>query len=862
VSAPHNGGEAVQAGAPLPAEAYASPQPTLGPGATRIEWTHFAVVLGLSEDLLPVVSNLDARISQKSSLKILGKVPSRYDAHGQVVGIAKWTAMRASAEQIDSWSSVPDYGICLQTRRIRAIDIDIDDIHEAERVRDLAFEHFGILPARIRSTSSRLLLILELPGDLPKRSVKVGDGTVELLGTGQQFIAAGTHTSGVRYSWEGGLPLEVPRVMIARLDGFWKALHELAGGRPNGASPYPTPRGATTDDADLDRAIAMAAVTDETIADIRSALAYIDPDDRGTWITVGCALKSLAEVGRAEEGCELWMTWGRRSKKFNDGKDYPQKVWGGLAADRIDYRAVFKRAQAAGWVNPRSATGLMAGATASTRVDRADAGNVNLLTRLVDGNLRYVPELDLWLWWDGARWTRDKHCIHAQEQAWRVAEHYYGEAREFRQTAESATLTDSEKKRLETNAKSVDKWAIRCRGKQAHDNMLNLAKADKHFVLPLGILDRDPWLFGVENGVVDLKTGQLKAAAREDYVTKRSPIRFDPDALAPRWERFIEEVTASPAPEMERRYIGRAELSGYLHRALGYTMTGSTQEHKMFIATGIGANGKSVLLDTLKHVFGSYCELIPPEALMMSRSDVDSERPTPYMTRLAGCRLAISSESKAGQHLNIGLVKRHTGDRHVTARALYGNPVTFEITDKLWLMTNQTPVLDRMDAALRDRLVVIPFDMRWNRPGISQPDPTLPDGDKRLLEKLNGEAEGILAWLVRGAVAYFNEGLVLAADVQQTTRDYLEEQDPLSRWIQGYEPCESEHGVSASELFRDFQQFSFHESREGSGPATQKAFSGSLQARGVKSKKTRDGMRYGLRKVNQTPSDLDASQLA
>ena len=93
-------------------------------GATPDDWAHFATTLYLQADLLPVVSNPGAKISPASKMRELGKTPSRYDANGLVVGIPKWTQLKSTDRDIGRWSQHSDLGICLQTRRVRAIDID------------------------------------------------------------------------------------------------------------------------------------------------------------------------------------------------------------------------------------------------------------------------------------------------------------------------------------------------------------------------------------------------------------------------------------------------------------------------------------------------------------------------------------------------------------------------------------------------------------------------------------------------------------------------------------------------------------------------------------------------------------------
>lgn len=195
-------------------------------GATQDDWTHFDLCLGLTEDLLPVVSNTAATISPDSKMQGIGKTPSIYNGNRHVAGIPNWTQQRAGPKQIKRWSKEPDYGICIQTRRVRAIDVDVDNAEDAARI--LAFiEQQGFsLPRRVRSNSSKFLLAFTCLGDLTKRKFTTTNGIVEFLATGQQFIACGTHTSGARYEWEGGLPAEMPEITLEQFESLWSALAE------------------------------------------------------------------------------------------------------------------------------------------------------------------------------------------------------------------------------------------------------------------------------------------------------------------------------------------------------------------------------------------------------------------------------------------------------------------------------------------------------------------------------------------------------------------------------------------------------------------------------------------------------------
>lgn len=194
-------------------------------GASPEEWAHLDVLLGLTEDLLPVVSNPKATISPNSAIKDLGKLPSTYNGQRQVVGFASWTQHKASASDIIKWTKERDYGICIQTRRIRAIDVDVTDADLAQRIGERIGKLLGAqLPRRSRNNAHKFLLAFELGGEFTKRKFKTEHGIVEFLANGQQMVAVGTHPSGARYEWEGGLPDEFPILTAEQFESVWAAL--------------------------------------------------------------------------------------------------------------------------------------------------------------------------------------------------------------------------------------------------------------------------------------------------------------------------------------------------------------------------------------------------------------------------------------------------------------------------------------------------------------------------------------------------------------------------------------------------------------------------------------------------------------
>lgn len=212
-------------------------------GAHPQEWDILSTACGLTADLLPVVSNPDAPISPASDMKFRGKTPSLYNRKGQVVGIATWTTNVSVTADVREWREQPDYGVCVQTRKVRTLDLDVSDpvlVAEIEKFVRAVLGADVALAVRRRPNSSKCLLAFEVTDipadqDLYKRTVLTKAGMIEFLATGQQFIAYGTHPSGVRYEWEN--EGEFPDIPLHVFESLWERLCKRFGiGEPTSSA--------------------------------------------------------------------------------------------------------------------------------------------------------------------------------------------------------------------------------------------------------------------------------------------------------------------------------------------------------------------------------------------------------------------------------------------------------------------------------------------------------------------------------------------------------------------------------------------------------------------------------------------------
>lgn len=314
-----------------------------GYGAVREDWDTFTLLLGLTTDLLPVVSNPNAEISPDSKMQDLGKTPSRYNRARKVAGVTGWSQHISSDADIARWSKEPDYGICVQTREVRAIDVDVADVRLAGRIADfLRFEYEVDMPARVRGNSGKFLLAFRLPGDFTKRRFKVEGGIIEFLATGQQFIAVGTHPSGARYEWADGLPDDFPTLTSDQFEALWSALVARFAIEP--VAEQRAPREVTAPSAPVDLTTLAAALD----AIPNSGADELDYD---AWLHVIMALHY--ETGASHEGLTLAHTFSARAGKYN--ADEVDLEWSRIKGEThsangiVTGRSILHMARGHGW---------------------------------------------------------------------------------------------------------------------------------------------------------------------------------------------------------------------------------------------------------------------------------------------------------------------------------------------------------------------------------------------------------------------------------------------------------------------------------------------------------------------------------
>jgi putative DNA primase/helicase len=373
--------------------------------------------------------------------------------------------------------------------------------------------------------------------------------------------------------------------------------------------------------------------------------------------------------------------------------------------------------------------------------------------------VRFLHVWNKWLIFTGSRWELDSSGA-VMRLAKEVADGIYKEA------ATSENPDDQE---------ALVKWAKASHSRTRLDAMIELAKSEQPIPASHESFDADPWLLNCLNGTVDLQSGALHPHNSSDLLTKTTgveyPVEAGDDPVL--WLEFLGTI-----------FRGDAELIGFVRRLMGSALPGEVIEHLLAIFYGGGANGKSVLIETILASLGEYAMKAPAGLLMASRG----ERHPTELADLYGKRLVAITETADGQRLDERLVKETTGGDTIRARRMREDFWQFKPSHLSVLVTNHKPVVRGTDNGIWRRLRLVPFT-------VTIPEP---QQDKRLPIKLLAELGAILRWMVQGCVEWQHSGLQAPRQVMLATEEYRGESDTFGQWFEEHLKAEPSLGYLAS----------------------------------------------------------------
>lgn len=771
-----------------------------------------------------------------------------------------WQTARLGAADLTRY---PNHGVgvlCGQgAQPVAAIDVDTTDEALAARFVAWCQEHLGATCERVGFAPKILLAYRAASEGWGKATgawfEDLGGARhrLEVLGKGQQFVAYHIHPdTGEPYEWVdffGGLDAmragDLPIITEAQVEEalqVFEAMAEEAGlVRVSGSK---TKAGGMTSAPVDDPLMAYEPPVGIDLSEARRLVAYVDNEDYDTWLKVGMSLHH--EFDGSVAALDLWDEWSSTATNYASREDL-EKRWDSFGrsgrnpttarwllkvgrqnkreAEKAEKRTALDeakgfildcgdsielvneiakkageaagtdlalRAELAGLIRARfkeltdtslpvaDVRAAMAGgrkvvAFNKQRRQMTEFGNAERMLDHYGDGLMYVPEIDGWFMWTGIYWRR---------AAGVELEHLAKET--IRALPDEAKTIESDGERAEFfKFCAISQRAVMVR------NMVSLAQSDPRVVVGMTDLDKLTHLLGVGNGVVDLHTGKLLPPDQAYRVTTITAVDYDPEARAPLFEQTVADV-----------FFGDADMIGFFQRLVGYSLLGRPDEDVLAIPYGSGSNGKSTVLGAIRDALGEHAKMASADTFLSSgAAGGNAGAAREDVLRLRGARFVYVSEPDEGSELREGLIKSMTGGEPLPARGLYSK-TTVEVapTWVAFMPTNHRPIVKGDDHAIWRRLLPVPFTRNFDQ------DLTLTKDPDRA-EKLAAEAAGILAWCVRGALAYQKDGLQPPAAVRKARDDYKSDMDLLGEWLD--ECCEvgPNHVESNARLWASWEAF-------------------------------------------------------
>jgi putative DNA primase/helicase len=380
----------------------------------------------------------------------------------------------------------------------------------------------------------------------------------------------------------------------------------------------------------------------------------------------------------------------------------------------------------------------------AARCKETDLGNAERLGLRHGNQIRYNKPLRTWFFWTGKQWKEDSAKV--QELAKAMSRAIWKEI----DVLEAFLLVDDDNKKK-------GRRAVHAKNSESAPRIqAAMSLAGSAHVVDVDELDADPWLFNVQNGTIDLRTGWLRPHRREDLITKIAACDYDPDARSEIWEKFLREATG-----------GDTELAAYLQRAVGCAVVGEAQEKAFWFIYGPTDCGKSTFITAVSVPFGDY--FVSSDAdTFLARQQVGGNRGD--VVRLRGSRLTTVVELPKGAKFDEKLVKKVTGGDPIDGAAKFKDEITFKPTFSLWFAANDCPTIRDDDDSMWGRVRRIPFTTKP------------PKIDKKLRQKLTEPdvQRAILTWAVRGCLEWQRTGLGTCKAVEASSSEYRKENDRLA----------------------------------------------------------------------------------
>ena len=667
-----------------------------------------------------------------------------------------WTRKIVTAEDCENDNAADRSVGIICGEDVMCVDVDIYEHELADEIMAVikGLHPDCIIPTRYGARPKFAMLFRNVDNLAPTRSplYTKGEGNekftaqIEFRGKNQQFVAFGIHPgTGKEYEWENGSPEFLPVDDLPPLtkDDFEKIVQEIDTiARSLGYTP-PHPSNSalakvneklTPEDLWL---LNHNEKLGKTIAQYERDLfdSDLNPADYKDWITAGQA--GHFEFDADSMAMEVWDRWSQQAPNYKDREEIERK-WRSFRSDKtnlVTYRTLLKHIpdgmERSGYVINEKTLAIA-------------------ISEHLRGTLKFIPDANRWMIYENGHWV-DQHKAFADKRIAYAMDYILNLKRvEYAGNTTLKKIVDGLIKKYDTNLPSL------------LEKVRGYLMAISNMCVTSDIFDADRRYFGVGNGDIDLTTGELLKPDPQRYISRHTNICFVPEADCPRWKQTLREC------------LDDDEMVDYFQKVVGQAALGQTNKRLIVFLYGFGCNGKSTILEGMRATFGDYQRTASEDVFFGSgggstRSD---------LIDLRGARLIELPETERGGRFNATQMKRITGGDEISVRAPYAaKQERFSLVGIPFIATNYFPDIKEMDNGTWGRISLIEFPRNFDN------DPDFVK-DEHLGEKLALEYEGILNWVIEGALKVQKEGLQKPEKMKKAIDKHREENDVLGQFIE------------------------------------------------------------------------------
>lgn len=418
-----------------------------------------------------------------------------------------------------------------------------------------------------------------------------------------------------------------------------------------------------------------------------------------------------------------------------------------------------------------------------------DTGNAERFYAYFGELFRYNVTDKIFMFWTGKTWVKDYKKIirkYANKLIEILNKEEKGIEEQIKEHTQSGNIDEATKltKILDASKKNT----ARISNKAGKDAMLAELEALYNIPVESYVFNQDDYLLNTDSGIVDLRTGELTPFDKNKYISKNTNTKVsyeEPEV----WLKFLKSVFDNGNEKQTQ------EIIDSLQTCLGYSLTGATKEQCMFLLYGAGSNGKSTLTETIAKIIGDYGESIDSSVLMQQKN-VNSTA-VYSIAKLQTARFVETGETDDGGKLAEAQLKKMTGGDKISAQFKFGNEFSFYPKFKIWMSTNNKPIIRGTDLGIWRRLFLFPFLNSF----------TGDKKDKELPEKLSNESDKILGWCIKGCMKYLKGGLIEPETARTAKDEYKDKMDIVAQFLKKECVIDGKSSIDCKVLYSHYKEW-------------------------------------------------------